>query len=151
MTNSTTREKNDKVFALVPKENTTIKILSSNKVYTYLNYNSENTAKKGFLELETSNKNINLYTKEVIVYVPYADASNAYSEPIPAHFKKGDKLYFIGLLDKSIVEMPKKNKDLLKLFPKNEKEISAFLKTNKTSLNDIKELLLLVNYLDTLN
>lgn len=144
-------KKNDKVFALVPKENTTIKILSSNKVYTYLNYNSENTAKKGFLELETSNKNINLYTKEVIVYVPYADASNAYSEPIPSHFKKGDKLYFIGLLDKSIVEMPKKNKDLLKLFPKNEKEITAFLKTNKTSFNDVKELLLLVNYLDTLN
>jgi hypothetical protein len=143
-------KKNDKVFALVPQENTTIKILSSNKVYSYLNYNSENTAKKGFLGLETSNKNINLYTKEVIVYVPYADASNAYSEPIPSHFKKGEKLYFIGLSDKSIVEMPKKNKDFLKLFSKYEKEITTFLKTNKISLNDEKELLLLVNYLDSL-
>jgi hypothetical protein len=143
-------KKNDKVFALVPQENTTIKILSSSKVYTYLNYNSENASKKGFLGVETFNKNINFYTKEVIVYVPYADALNAYSEPIPSHFKKGEKLYFIGLLDKSIVEMPKKNKDLLKLFPIYEKEISAFIKTNKISLNDEKELLLLVNYLDSL-
>jgi hypothetical protein len=47
--------------------------------------------------------------------------------------------------------MPKKNKDLLKLFPKNEKDITAFIKTNKISLNDEKELLLLVNYLDSLN
>ena len=65
--------------------------------------------------------------------------------------KKGEKLLFIGLSDKSIVEMPKKNKDLLKLFPNYEKEITAFLKTNKISLNDDKELLLLVNYLNTLN
>ncbi len=143
-------KKNDKVFALVPQENTTIKILSSNKTYTYLNYNSENTSKKGFLGLNTTNKNINLYSKEVIVYVPYADASNAYSEPIPSHFKKGEKLYFIGLSDKSIFEMPKKNKDLLKLFPIYEKEITAFIKTNKISLDDEKELLLLVNYINTL-
>jgi hypothetical protein len=38
----------------------------------------------------------------------------------------------------------------LKLFPIYEKEISAFIKTNKISLNEEKELLLLVNYLDTL-
>jgi hypothetical protein len=79
----------------VPQENTTIKILSSSKVYTYLNYNSENASKKGFLGVETSNKNINFYTKEVIVYVPYADASNAYSEPIPSHFKKGEKFILL--------------------------------------------------------
>lgn len=143
-------KKNDKVYALVPQDYTTIKIPYINKVYSYLNYNSENASKKGFLGVETTNKNINFYTKEVIVYVPYADASNAYSEPIPSHFKKGEKLYFIGLSDKSIVEMPKKNKDLLKLFPIYEKEISAFIKTNKISLNEEKELLLLVNYLDTL-
>lgn len=143
-------KKNDKVYALVPQDYTTIKIPYINKVYSYLNYNSENAFKKGFLGVETTNKNINFYTKEVIVYVPYADASNAYSEPIPSHFKKGEKLYFIGLSDKSIVEMPKKNKDLLKLFPIYEKEISAFIKTNKISLNEEKELLLLVNYLDTL-
>jgi hypothetical protein len=143
-------KKNDKVYALVPQNYAIIKIPYINKVYSYLNYNSENTFKKGFLGVETSNKNINFYTKEVIVYIPYADASNAYSEPIPSHFKKGEKLYFIGLSDKSVVEMPKKNKDLLKLFPNYEKEITAFIKTNKISLNDEKELSLLVNYLDSL-
>lgn len=143
-------KKNDKIYALVPQDYAIIKIPFINKVYSYLNYYFENTSKKGFLGVETTNKNINFYTKEVIVYVPYAEASNAYSEPIPAHFKKGEKLYFIGLSDKSIVEIPKKNKDLLKLFPLYEKEISAFIKTNKISLNKEKELLLLVNYLDTL-
>ncbi len=143
-------KKNDKVYALVGQENAVIKIPSINKVYTYLNYNSENKAKKGFLAIESSNKNINFYTKEVIIYVPFADALNAYSEPTQSHFKKGEKLYFIGLLDKSIVEMPKKNKDFLKLFPNYEKQITAFLKENKISLNDEKELLLLVNYLNTL-
>ena len=38
-----------------------------------------------------------------------------------------------------------------KIMANYEKEITAFLKTNKISLNDDKELLLLVNYLNTLN
>jgi hypothetical protein len=143
-------KKDDKVYALVPQDYAVIKIPYIKKVYTYVNYNAENVSKKGFLAMETSNKNINFYTKDVIVYVPYAEASNAYSEPVPSHFKKGEKLLFIGLSDKSIVEMPKKNKDFLKLFPNYEKEISDFLKTNKISLNDEKELLLLVYFIYTL-
>ena len=60
-------------------------------------------------------------------------------------------IYFIGLGNGNIVEMPTKKKELLKMFPNKEKEIEEFLKSNKISFKDEKDLIVLVNYLDTLN
>lgn len=144
-------KKDDKTYALVAKENTVVKMVTSKVNYSYLKYSFDGTTKKGFLIKKTTNNNVNFYLKEVITYVPYKDAVNAYSQPIPAHYRKDSDIFFIGIADGNIAEMPTKKKELLKMFPNNEKEIETFLKTNKISFKDEEDLILLVNYLDTLN
>lgn len=143
--------KEDKTYALVAKENTVVKMMLSKVSYNYVKYNIENTTKKGFLIRKSANDKINFYSKEVITYVPFKEAVNAYSQPTPAHYRKDSDIYLIGLADGNIVEMPTKKKELLKMFPNKEKDIEGFLKSNKISFKDEKDLLLLVNYLDTLN
>lgn len=143
--------KDDKTYALVAKEKTEVKMVLSKVTYNYVRYNIENTTKKGFLIRNTTNDKINFYSKEVITYVPFKEAINAYTQATPAHYRKDSNIYFIGLGNGNIVEMPTKKKELLKMFPNKEKEIEEFLKSNKISFKDEKDLIVLVNYLDTLN
>ncbi len=143
--------KEDKTYALVAKENTVVRMLTSKLNYSYVKYNLNGTTKKGFLIKKTTNDKINFFLKQVITYVPFKEAVNAYSQPTPAHYRKDSDVFLIGLSDGNITEMPSKKKDLLKMFPNNEKQIEDFLKSNKISFKDENDLISLVNYLDTLN
>ena len=46
--------------------------------------------------------------------------------------------------------LPKKNKDLAKLFPANSKEILSFIKTNKIKTSREDDLIRLVTYISSL-
>lgn len=142
-------KRNDKTFALVIKGDVKITFLSSKKHYEYLEYTLEDVTKKGFLSKKSNNLNINIFVKEVISYIPFKDALNAYDTPKAAHYRKDGDIYLIQNRDK-IVEMPTKKKDLLKLFPDKEKSIESFIKSNKISLKEETDLISLVNYLNTI-
>lgn len=130
-----------------------IKFEVSNRIYQNLSYDYNNERQKGFLMAITKNQIVNLYVKQVIKLIPFQAESISYNkitEAVQAHYKNAEPIYFLDI-KKSIIEMPSKKKELLKMFPNNEKEIETFLKTNKISFKDEEDLILLVNYLDTLN
>ena len=144
-------KKNSKTYYVPISDSLLIKFISTNEHYIYSSYKLNELTQKGYLLSLTKNKKNNLYLKKNIILVPFKEAINSYDQPKPAHYRKDSDAYLIGLVDGNIVEMPSKKKELLKMFPNKEKEIETFLKSNKTSFKEEKDLILLVNYLDTLN
>lgn len=142
-------KRDDQVYALVVKDFVTVNMNLSKKTYHFVEYTYNNVTKKGFLIKNTENKKVNLFTKEVIEYVPYKDAPNAYSQPTPPQYKRKNDVYLLEN-QKSIVAMPSKKKELLALFPDHVNQIEAFIKTNKIGLKEVDDLIMLVNFLNTL-
>lgn len=146
-------EYNGNVGQIVKNDSLIIKFQHTNKTYQYLFYSYKDEIERGYLIPSTSNKNVNFFIKENIKLIPFSEGTLSYgqkTEGRPAYYKKDDSIYFLQYSN-SIKEMPSKKKELLKMFPNNEKEIETFLKTNKISFKDEEDLILLVNYLDTLN
>lgn len=137
-------------YKLVNSEDFVIVYSVINKTLRYLKYEIDGNEEQGYLVEKTNNDKVNFYLKEVIKYIPLKEASNPYDSDKPAHYKKENDLYLIGV-DGKIKEMPSKKKEFLKLFPNKEKEIESFLKSKKISFKDEKDLLLLINYIDTLS
>lgn len=144
-------KKGHKVYYMNKTDSLKVKFIKSNDCYMYLEFKLKDLYQKGYLILKTNNNKVNFYKRNSVTLVPYKAPSNSYSEPKPEHFRRDNDIYFIGLADGNIVEMPTKKKELLKMFPNKEKEIEAFLKSNKTSFKEENDLIVLVNYLDTLN
>lgn len=144
---------NGNVGQLIKSDSLYIKFQYTNKTYKYLFYSYKDEIERGYLIPATSNNIINLFIKENIKLIPFSEGTLSYgqkTEGRPAYYKKDDSIYLIEYSN-SIKEMPSKKKELLKMFPNKEKEIETFLKSNKTSFKEEKDLILLVNYLDTLN
>jgi hypothetical protein len=99
----------DNLLILNKFDSLTVFFTATNKTYECKKFNYKNKEHIGFLNKLTKNKNVNLYSKEVITFVPKKIASNSYNSDIDAHFKKDSNVYFIQV-GNSIIEMPTKKK-----------------------------------------
>lgn len=142
-------KKEDKIYALVPADSTTVRMLLLDNLYTYQNYTLDNEVIKGYLLKKTRNSTVNLYVKESVAYIPLREAVSAYESARPARYEKKSDTYLIGIQN-SIQKIFSNKKELFKLFPENEEKISQFIKTNKTSFKQEADLITLVNFLNTL-
>lgn len=138
-----------KVFRLNKKDSLIVVFKSGNKIYEYMEYVFKKKSEKGYLVRKTNFKKTDLFTKEIISFVPYKDAANPYEQATQAHYRKDKDIYFIKL-DVGVVEVPKKKKDFLKLFSENQENIDIFLKSNKIDLEDENDLISIVRFLNTI-
>lgn len=138
--------KGSEKYYLAKSEN--LEVEFADKKYKYLTFVSKKGAEDGYL-IELVPGKYALYKKEKVVFVPKTESANGYDKPKPAEYRREeDKLYF-GTSN-NIGALPKK-KELLAMEPKHATEIENFIKTNKLSLGDEKDLMQLFKYMNSLN
>lgn len=141
--------KGGQVFYVPKSDDLKIKFLNSGKEYHYTPYTDKGNATSGYLILLSESEKVSLYKKEQIKFVPAKEAANSYDMGRPAEYKKADDSFFIEV-NGAIENFPKNKKELIKKFSNKEKEISEFLKQNKTSFSREVDLVQLTKFLGTL-
>lgn len=135
----------NRVVILPENSKYTISLLDgSEKVYETINHsNDKGNPKYSFFELIANKEHFRLYLKEKIGYSK-AEKAQGYQEATPPMFKKQNSTFyitdFLGYSDK-LVEIPKKNKNFLKLFQEQSKSIKKFVNDNKLKIDNSDDLL----------
>lgn len=75
---------------------------------------------------------------------------NGYTGYTPPKYTKAAEEYYIQLKDKEIVVFPKNKKALTELFKDKKSEIDTFLKANKLSFKDEKDMIKIAEFASTL-
>lgn len=130
------------------KESYQVEFINQSKSYQNYVTSDNGVQKHQFFIKVQANEKITLLKKEVIKFVPGKSANNTYSVSKPDKFQRAKDLYYISL-DSKTANSIKSKKDLIDLFPQKKKQISNFIKKNKLKLNSEKNLIQLVNFLDT--
>jgi hypothetical protein len=89
-----------------------------------------------------------LLKKIIVEFKPEIPAPNHLIQAIPPRFEKQDPIYFIKT-EEDFIKIPKDIIEFLNYFPENKDEISDFVKKNKIKLNREKDLIKLVNFLNS--
>jgi len=113
----------------------------------YIPYTNSKKIRHGFFTLEEKG-NVSLYSRLDVIFKK-AEESGAYTDAVPAKFKKKSDSYYIriGLEQAKKVDC---KKDLLEIFPDHEDEIKVFIKKNKVKTNKPEKLKELVRYYNSL-
>ena len=141
------------VYAL-NKNDDSVKITftATNESYHLFNYIDESgRQKKGyFIKLNKGGKNLILKKHRVVFFKEQA-SKTGYDEPKPAMYKSMKDRIYIKFGSKEAVVLPTKKKKLAKaIFPENPKDILDFINSNKIKLSKEEDLIILVNYLNTI-
>lgn len=141
------------VNELMPEKGVVLSSSDSNKNYIYTDYiNKKNESVTGYLDIiSDKNSKVLLFKKEQVVLIPEVPAKNPYDAVKPAHFKKMKPEYFIRLKENGgITPLPKNKKEIVKIIPEKEKEINNYIKENKISLSEEKDIIKLTSFLNTI-
>lgn len=133
-------------------ENITITMVSTKELYGALNYTDSKTGldRGYFVFLTPDNENAKLYLKKAKRFIEAKPAQTGYDVDKPAEFKDAKETFYISVGDGYAQEVPKKKKEISKIWPEKAKEINAFVKSNKIKSNREEDLIKLVNYINTL-
>jgi len=135
-------------YYLVKDDNTIINFFNNNRIYQYLKYvDVDKVEKRGFL-LRVVDGEKSLYKSEKIILIPERPSKTGYETPKPAEYKKSKEVFYIKIGEETKV-FPKNKKELLETFPNQNKEISDFLKANRTSFSNESDLIKLTKFLNT--
>jgi len=133
-------------------DNLIVKTTISKTVFEPLNYiNRNRETKKGFLISLTPNYDeIKLYLKKSKRFVEAKPAQSGYDKDEPAKFKDENDEYFIKYGEGYPVQVPRKKKDLAKIFKDKEDKAMDFIKENRIKSNKKEDLISLVNYINSI-
>ncbi|MEM5566716.1 hypothetical protein WNY78_16460 [Psychroserpens sp. AS72] len=132
--------------------NVVITFLTDDLKLTPLNYiDSDDGMQRGyFVPLTDYNDKVKLFSKKQVIYFKAKPAVTGYDKDKPAEFKNISDTHFISINDAYARELPKKKKEIVKLFPKHSKEILSFIKENKIKTSREEDLIQLINYVNAL-
>lgn len=141
---------NEEVKVLQPKENQVVALTNGKAKYQYITYtNKDNIVSQNYLTLVSENPNISIYKREKIQLVPEQHPTGGYQKYKAPYYKKMDAEYYIKK-NGQVVPMSIKKKEILSMFPGKEKQIEAFIKENKLSVNEDADLNKLGTFLNSL-
>lgn len=146
--------KDNAIYAINKNESkdVIISILNTKKKYQAFNYFSENNELElGYFILINSQNPIKLLKKEQIIFISEKISSTGFDKAQKAEYKRSKDKYYIKVKDLEAVLLPSNKKKLVKLFPTLEKNILAFIKTQKIKLNKEIDLMKLINYLNQIS
>ncbi|WP_435312987.1 hypothetical protein [Cellulophaga fucicola] len=127
-----------------------ITFLNLNIVYNIYDYNEGKGLKTGyFVELERGNK-ISLLLKQEIKFYEETKAKTGYGTSKPPKLERQKDRLFYSVENNIAKELPRKKKEILKLFKGKEKEIESFSKKNSLSCKEEKDLVKIFNYYNSL-
>jgi len=139
-----------KKFVVAKSFENAITFLNSKKVYQAFKYEDGGKEKAGFFVNLASGKEISVLRKERIKFYEEKEAHSGYDSYIPPVFKRENDKLFIGFKDHSAKEIPRKKKDIFKLFKDKEKEIEKYTKDQKLNPKKENDLIKIVLYYNTL-
>jgi hypothetical protein len=140
----------EEIKVLKPVENQFITLTNGKAKYQYVTFtNTDNIVNQKYLIVISDNPNISIYKKEAIQLVPEQQPTGGYQKYKAPYYKKLDAEYYIKK-DGQIVPLPEKKKEILSMFPGKEKQIEAFIKENKLSVNEDADLNKLGTFLNSL-
>ncbi len=140
----------DKVQGLPAEKGKTITTIDGKTSYTYTDYTTDQgESYTGYLISVASYPALKIYARQKMLYQPESEPSNGYESTRPATYKKTALKYYIGIKDNPIVYLSPKKKELIKLFPGKEAQISEYAKNNKISDKD-EDMVKLADFLSTL-
>jgi len=99
---------------------------------------------------ENSNAKVKLYEKKQIKYIEAKPAVTGYDKDKPAEFRQIGDIYYVSIDNAAAQTLPKKKKDLVKLFPNHSTAIENFIKSNKIKTSKQEDLIKLIAYINTL-
>ncbi|AEH00686.1 hypothetical protein [Lacinutrix sp. 5H-3-7-4] len=130
---------------LIDKKNTNYKININNKIFQSYQYNNDYF----YFNVLTNNKKYNLLKRSYKKFIAEKKPVNSYSTSKKAYFTETKTEYFLYLNDeKKIVELPTKERKLLKLFPHLKEKIKSFIDNKKIDITNNNDLIKLINFID---
>lgn len=117
-------------------------------IYEYVNYQAGKALKQTFMKLvHSSVTNVYLYS-EVILSQP--EEASGYDAAKPARFDKMAETIYI-LKDKEAAREFKGKKSLEEIFPEQNKQLAAYIKSEKLKLKNLEDVISLCSYYDSLH
>jgi len=116
-----------------------------NKTFKYLEFNLKGKTTSGYLE-EIGD---NLFLKRTIIVSSPKKAQSSYEKDKPARYKGFN--YILYKSDKKIKLLPKKKKEIVKVFGEKSNSIASYVKTHKLNYKKEKDLIRIFNYYATIN
>jgi hypothetical protein len=143
---------NDKVFILPKKDEFgSVNFKFNNYMLKLFNYtNDEKENQIGYLVELTTENGVSLLRRDKISLQEAKDAKNSYDKGSPPKYVKARDEYYLQLKDKSIIVFPKNKKTLQEAFPAKKEAIEAYIKTNKLSFKDEKDMAAITRFISTL-
>lgn len=132
--------------ALLKSVDIDVRIL--NQVFTFVPYQG-GVEKGGYFEVLLEDKSHDLFKKYKKKYTPEKKAETSITRDVPAKFTD-DPAYFLVRPDGKFIELPSKNKKFLEAFISKEKEIKEFIKDNKLSIKEEKDIIRIVKHYNSL-
>ena len=125
-------------------------VLGENKYRAY-NYYIDGKSLIGFFVIISNDdkKYCSLLKKEKVTFKNEVVGQNAFVTPSPSHFSNVKDIYYIKI-GKAVNEIPKKEKNFIKLFLTKKEELKKHLIENKYKLNKEKDLLAIIKYYNSL-
>lgn len=140
-----------KIYSMTKSTDYSIKLMDgSKKVYeTHEFKDGKNEVGNTYFEKIYTDSNFVLYLKERIEYTPVKLAKNSFETNKPAKFKKTKGDYYLQILksDSSILlELPKREKHLLKLFNEEATAIKGLIKKEGLDIEKEKDLIRILQF-----
>jgi len=143
-------EKDGNTFYLRKDFNYQITFLDKNKIYQVFNYEEKEKINKGFFVVLNHGDKVSLLLQEKIKFYEEKQAKTGYDKYEPPKLKREKDKIFIGYKNNASKELPKKKKDILKLFSSKSKIVELFAKENKLGFKQSDDLVKIFNYYNSL-
>jgi len=143
-------EKDGNTFYLRKGFNYQITFLDKNKIYQVYNYQENEKLNNGFFVVLYNGDKVSLLLQEKIKFYEEKQAKTGYDKYEPPKLKREKDKMFIGYKNNASKELPKKKKDILKLFSSKSKIMELFAKENKLGFKKPEDLVKIFSYYNSL-
>ena len=142
---------NDVINVLQPKDNQLITLTNGKATYQYVQYlTDDNVEKQNYLVIITNTPKFKVFKKERITLIPEQQPQGGYQKYKAPQYKKLNPEYYVQVNDGKVVSTSTKKKDIIKLFPGNEKQVEQYIKENKLNTSDEADLTKLGLYINSI-
>jgi hypothetical protein len=135
---------------LMPQKDSVIQTMDKKYAYIYTDYVFEGNNEEGYLIILAESPKVKVYSKQRVGLQAETESSNGYQTYRPASYQKKPMKYFIKIDSDPIVQFSAKKKELIKLFPGKETEITEYLKKNKVDSDNENDMVRLGGFLSSL-
>lgn len=145
-------KKDDEIYVL-PKDTVYGEITPKNtnyKIKFLKNITVKGEDRKGYFFSLFDKNNVELLKKDRVVVQKAKESDNSYGVSEPSKYIKAKLEYYIKRNDGSVMEFPKGKKELIALYPAKKAEIEAFLKENKVSFKEEKDMVKITEFIASL-